>query len=56
MEVAKDWHTTPVRVVGGSKLLWYVRACAVREYQIKGQHKREKDAEIAREQATRKRK
>jgi len=43
MEIAKEWHTTPMRIVGGSKLLWYVRACAVRESEIKRQHKIERD-------------
>lgn len=51
MEIAKDWHTTPMKVWGGSKTLWYVRACAVREYQIAKQHKIERDNKVKQEQA-----
>lgn len=47
MEIAKQWHTTPMRVVGGSKLLWYVRASAVRDYEIKAMNKRARDAQNA---------
>ena len=41
MEIAARWYTTPMRLVGGSKLLWYVRMKAVRDCEIRRNHKRE---------------
>jgi hypothetical protein len=44
MEIARKWNTSPMRVVGGSKTLWFVREEAVRDCEIKRGHRRELQA------------
>ena len=39
MEIAARWFTQPWRIAGGSRLLWYARAEAVREAEIKRSHR-----------------
>jgi hypothetical protein len=50
MEIAKQWNITPMKLTGGSKTLWYARACAVRESEIRRNHKAESEAKRRAEQ------
>jgi len=44
-----------MKLIGGSKLLWFVRASTVRDYEIKAASKRASDAQKLRDELTRKR-
>jgi len=47
LEIASRWHSSPYKVFGGSKLLWYAREMAVRKCEIKKNEKIERERKIA---------
>ena len=48
IEIAKEWNTYPWKLVGGSRLLWYVRFEVLRGARMKMVAKQKRDMEKVR--------